>query len=102
MGYRDFLPDEYLREHSVENVFEVRLRAYASERTARYRHHKDWFCPEDRLVSRTRRPIDGVLENAGNGIIVFRRDDHQPIRLRNGILERFYNLRLLIGIVVRE
>ena len=52
------------------------------------------------LAIRAGRVVDGILQNAGDGPVVFRRDEQQPPRRRDFLLDALDGLSLICVVVL--
>ena len=70
-------------------------------------HHRDRLALEEPQPLAAGHPVDGVLEDAGDAVVVFRRGQQQPVGGRKLLLQaldrwRQARLRLFVGIVERH
>ena len=83
------------RARRAQHLPQLRLRPHRSERPGGGAHHRDRLEPERALGPRTARPVDGVLQAAGDRAVVLRRRDEQGVRPRDRVAQaRHLNGRL--------
>ena len=88
---------EHVQEH--ETLAQVILRAGGALRTTGSAHHRDWLALPGVVAIGAGSPIDGILQDARNGVVIFRGGEQDRVRGLDAGLELGDPLRR-IGLVV--
>src|SRR5262249_31988987 len=64
-----------------ERLVDLGLSAHASRERGRNRHDENWLLDQHRTSEGPRGPVECILEDTGNAMVVFGRCDHDAIAL---------------------